>query len=130
MRLFLKSLKNSQINKKLFSMVFPELKRRQKKFVSVLKPEDCLIIEFDVSEEELLNRMRSRAATEKRQDDTEEIFKNRLKDYNNHKDKILRVFRENQFEIQKIDGNLSLDVIAAQIMALIKQFEQSKKVQS
>jgi adenylate kinase len=109
---------------------FPRTEAQAKKFVSVFKPEDCLVIEFDVSEKQLLNRMRSRAATEKRQDDTEEIFKSRLKDYNIHKEKILRVFSENQFEIQKIDGNLSQDVIAAQIMALIKQFEQSKKVQS
>jgi len=78
----------------------------------------CLI-SLAVPEEESVRRLLQRGATSGRSDDNEAVIRNRLREYNEKTLPVLDFYRE-RGNYQRVNGNQSIDEVAADIRAIIR----------
>ena len=78
----------------------------------------CLI-SLVVPEEESVRRLLQRGATSGRSDDNEAVIRNRLREYNEKTLPVLDFYRE-RGNYQRVNGNQSIDEVAADIRAIIR----------
>ena len=72
------------------------------------------VVYFSVDEEALLNRILKRAKDEGREDDNEEVFKERMRQYDEAKDVVLDVFSDN---IIDINGDRGVEEISEDVLS-------------
>lgn len=78
-----------------------------------------LVMELDVDQGKLIERMEKRAAEEGRSDDNMEALKNRLAQYNDYSAKVLPYYRT-QGDVPVIDGNKPVEGVTAQIEEVLQ----------
>jgi adenylate kinase len=77
--------------------------------------ENIKVIEIDVNENELRNRIKNRLILEKRVDDKKEVFQIRMREYK--KETLLALeFLKNSIGVIKINGNQSVNKVHEEIM--------------
>lgn len=91
-------------------------------FLAFLNMKDWLIIHvfyLDVSEDECLRRIKIRAETEKRLDETEEAVKTRLKIYHQSTEPLLAEY-EKMGVLRRIDGEKSIEDIQSSLQSYFR----------
>lgn len=92
---------------------YPRNPEQLRDFLAFLDMKDWLVIHvfsFDVSEEECLRRIKIRAETEKRLDETDDAIKTRLKIYHKETEPLLKEY-EKMGVLRRIDGERSIEDI-------------------
>jgi adenylate kinase len=77
-----------------------------------------LVMELNVDQNKLVERLQKRASEEGRGDDNIEAFKTRLGLYNDYADKVLPYYRA-KGDVPVINGNKSVEDVTAQIMKVL-----------
>jgi adenylate kinase len=106
---------------------YPRNVEQLKDFLGFLDMKDWLIIHvfyFDVTEEECMRRIKIRAETEKRLDETEDAIKTRLKIYHQETEPLLSEY-EKMGVLRKIDGEKSIEDIQSNLQTYFAAKERS-----
>lgn len=77
-----------------------------------------IVMELDVDQDKIIERMKKRAAEEGRSDDNVEALKIRLQQYNDYSAKVLPYYRA-QGAVPKINGNKPVEGVTAQITDIL-----------
>lgn len=77
-----------------------------------------MVLELQVDDSALLERIQKRAIEEGRSDDTVEAMKTRLKQYRNYSAEVLPYYKE-QGDVMAIDGMRAIDEVTMQIEAIM-----------
>ncbi len=77
-----------------------------------------IVMELDVDQGKIIERVEKRAAEEGRSDDNIGALKTRLQQYNDYSAKVLPYY-EAQGAVPKIDGNQSIEAVTSQIEAIL-----------
>lgn len=77
-----------------------------------------MVLELQVDDSALLERIQKRAIEEGRSDDTAEAMKTRLKQYRNYSAEVLPYYKE-QGDVMAIDGMRAIDEVTMQIEAIM-----------
>lgn len=77
-----------------------------------------IVMELDVDQDKIIERMKKRAAEEGRSDDNVEALKIRLQQYNDYSAKVLPYYRA-QGVVPKINGNKPVEGVTAQITDIL-----------
>lgn len=78
-----------------------------------------IVMELDVNQDKIIERMEKRAAEEDRSDDNIEALKKRLQAYNDYSAQVLPHYRS-QSEVPVIDGNQLIEGVTSQIEEILK----------
>ncbi len=78
-----------------------------------------IVMELEVDQNKIVERMKKRAAEEGRNDDTVEALKTRLHLYNDYSAKVLPYYRA-QGPVPKINGNQPIDSVTVQIEEVLQ----------
>lgn len=88
-----------------------------------------LVLELEVDQAALTERMEKRAKEEGRSDDNFEAFKKRLAQYNDYGPKVLPYYRA-KGEVPVVDGNKDVGSVTGQIEAAISKARQAISAES
>lgn len=88
-----------------------------------------IVMELDVDQDRLVERMEKRAAEEGRSDDNLEALKNRLQQYNDYAAKVLPYYRA-KGDVPKIDGNEDIQNVTGQIESILQGKDSAPLVSS
>ncbi len=108
---------------------YPRNVEQLKDFLGFLDMKDWLIIHvlyFDVSEEECMRRIKIRAETEKRLDETEEAIKTRLSIYHKETEPLLEEY-EKMGVLRRIDGERSIEDIQSDLQTYFASKDRGSK---
>jgi adenylate kinase len=99
-----------------FPRTIPQAEALKKMFAN---NDICLdkAILLEVSEDEVISRLKGRAEKERRSDDTDEVVKHRLEVYQNQTEPIIEFYR-NESILEKVQGEGSMDEVFDSLMAL------------
>ena len=78
-----------------------------------------IVMELDVDQNKIIERMEKRAAEEGRSDDNIEALKKRLQQYNEYSAEVLPYYR-NQGDVPVVDGNKSIEEVTTQIEGILR----------
>ena len=98
---------------------YPRNVEQLRDFLAFLNMKDWLVVHvfyLDVSEEECMRRIKIRAETEKRLDETEDAIKTRLAIYHQETEPLLKEY-ENMGVLRKIDGEKSIEDIQSDLQS-------------
>jgi len=77
-----------------------------------------IVMELDVDQNKIIERMKKRAAEENRSDDNIEAMKVRLAQYSDYSGKILPYYRA-KGDVPKIDGNKTVEQVTSRIIDIL-----------
>lgn len=88
-----------------------------------------IVMELDVDQDKIIERMEKRAEEEGRSDDNIDALKKRLAQYNDYAGKVLPHYRA-QGDVPTIDGNQSIEEVTGQIEGILQGKDSAPLAQS
>ena len=77
------------------------------------------VVSLRVSTPELINRLRKRAALEKRSDDTDDTIQNRLRVYEQQTAPVIEFYRQSGL-VHEVDGEGAIEVVQSRILSIVE----------
>ena len=105
---------------------FPRTIAQAEALNSMLKQENesiDTVVSIEVKDEEIIERILERAKIEGREDDTEDVVKNRLSVYRNQTEP-LKSFYQKERILSQVDGMGTIDEVFGRIQEVLKEVEQ------